>query len=395
MSGLLPVDEAQSRLLGLANPLDMETAAVGNAAGRWLAEDVKALRTQPAADLSAMDGYALRFDELPGPLTVIGESAAGSPLGKAIGTGEAARIFTGAPVPEGADTVMVQEEALREGDELRLDGEGPAQRGANIRRKGRDFADGDVLLHAGERLTAPRIGLAITAGHGELPVRRVARLSLISTGDELVMPGMAVGDSQIPASNGPMLVAQLAALPVDIVDHGIVPDSESALADTVERARDADIIVTIGGASVGDYDLVHPVFTAAGATFDFLKIRMKPGKPLMAGKLGSAVVVGLPGNPASAFVTAKLFLEPLIAHLSGAAKPLPVFASAPLAAPLRQGGSREEYLRGRWRSGAVEAIDQQSSAAPVALADAEFFIRRKPGAPAAAPGDKVDILPVG
>ncbi len=388
------VEEAQRRLLALAAPLDVETVAVGEAAGRWLAEDIKALRTQPAADLSAMDGYAVRFEDLPGPLTVIGESAAGSPLEKSIAPGEAARIFTGAAVPGDANTVIIQEDAQRDGDRVTLTGEIPAGAGRHIRRRGRDFAEGDILCSSGERLTAPRIGLAITAGHGALPVRRKTRLSLISTGDELVAPGETTTDEQLPASNGPMLIAQLAGLPVDISDHGIVPDNEAALAAAVERASNADIIVTIGGASVGDHDLVQPVLEQAGATFDFLKIRMKPGKPLMAGRLGRSIVIGLPGNPASAFVTAKLFLEPLIAHLSGAADPLPRFIPALLAAPLAAGGSREEYLRGRWRADAVEAIDQQSSAALGALAEAELLIKRPANAATADSGEIVEILPL-
>lgn len=395
MSDLLPVAEAQQRLLALASPLPVEMADVAAAAGRWLAEDVRAMRAQPAADLSAMDGFALRFDELPGPLKLVGESAAGSPLGHELAPGEAARIFTGAPVPEGADTVLIQEEAARDGEMVRLDGEGPRSAGANIRSKARDFASGDILLKAGDRLIATRLGLAITAGHGRLPVRKIPKLSIISTGDELVPPGSTTEASQIPASNGPMLVAQLAALSIDIVDHGIVADCEAALAKALEDASDSDLIVTIGGASVGDYDLVRPVLASLGARFDFLKIRMKPGKPLMSGKLGDTPFLGLPGNPASAFVTAKLFLEPLIAHISGAARPLPQFSMSRLVRPLSAGGSREEYLRGRWADGGVEAIDQQSSAALTALAEADVLIRRPTDAPAARTGDLVETLPVG
>ncbi|MGP1282862.1 MAG: molybdopterin molybdotransferase MoeA [Parasphingopyxis sp.] len=394
MSGLLPVEDAQQRLLALAEPVEPETLPVGDAAGRWLAEDVAARRTQPAADLSAMDGYAIRFAECPGPWTVVGESAAGSPFERRVEPREAARIFTGAPMPQGPDTVMVQEEAARDGDTLRLDGEGPSRKGGNVRRKGRDFAEGDILIDAGTKLMPPALALAIAGGHGTLSVRRAIRVALISTGDELAPPGEPTEIAQLPASNGPMLAAQLAGLPVKIDDIGIVPDMREALAKALDAAAGADVIVTIGGASVGDRDLVRPALETAGAEIDFWRIAMKPGKPLMAGRLGEAMVLGLPGNPASAFVTAKLFLEPLIAHLSGAADPLPRFRPARLAAELPATGTRTEYLRGRWRDDAVEALSQQSSASLAALAEAELLVRRPAGSAAARAGDTVDILPL-
>ncbi len=394
MSDLLLLADAQARLLALGTPLEKETLPVAEAAGRWLAEDIRSLRTQPATDLSAMDGYAVRYDDLPGPATVIGESAAGSPFDKPVAAGQAVRIFTGAAVPEGADTVMVQEEAARDGDRLRLDGEGPTDKGANIRKKGRDFSEGDILVAAGKRLTARCLALAIAGGHGEVTVRRKPKVAILSTGDELVLPGIATGSAQIPASNGPMLIAQLAGLPVEIVDYGIVPDNEEILSAAIEQARATDIIVTIGGASVGDRDLVLPVLKAAGAKIDFWRIAIKPGKPLMAGTLGNAIALALPGNPASAFVTAKLFLEPLIAHLSGDADPLPRFMRAPLAADMPASGEREEYVRGKWQNSAAEPLDQQSSAALVTLADAELLIRRLACRPPAMAGEIVEILPL-
>jgi molybdopterin molybdotransferase len=394
MSDLLPVDEAQERLMALAKPVDIKPVPVEEAAGRWLAEHVPALRTQPDSDLSAMDGYAIRFVELPGPWQVIGESAAGSTLGTPLAPGEAARIFTGAAVPEGADTVLVQEEAARDGNTLTLAGEGPSTVGANIRKRGRDFAKGDELLRAGQRLNPLRLALAIAGGHGQLPVRRPIRVAIISTGDELVPAGKPVGEAQLPASNGPMLAAQLSTLPVELHDLGIVSDTRTALAKAIDAARRADIIVTIGGASVGDHDLVRPVLEEAGATIDFWRIAMKPGKPLLAGTLGDAIVLGLPGNPASAFVTARLFLEPLIAALSGAADPLPRLRTAPLAAPLPATGKRTEYLRGRWQDDAVQALDQQSSAALGALAEAELLIHRPANTPEAEAGSPVSILPL-
>lgn len=394
MSGLLPVKDAQLRLLALATPVEPETLAITDAAGRWLAEDIAARRTQPPRALSAMDGYAIRFTESPGPWTVVGESAAGAPLDRALHQGEAARIFTGAALPDGTDTVMVQEEARRDGEELHLDGEGPRSTGSHVRPEGGDFREGDMLVQAGTKVTPHVLALTVTGGHGALPVHRLIRVALISTGNELVLPGEPTSDAQLPASNGPMLAAQLSALPVAVQDIGIVPDSRDALIKALDGASGADIIVTIGGASVGDHDLVRPALEAAGADIDFWRIAMKPGKPLMAGALGDAIILALPGNPASVVVTAKLFLEPLVAHLSGAENPLPRLPKATLAAPISANGPREEYLRGRWRDGAVEAITQQSSAALAALAEAELLIRRRVSSAAARAGDMVDILPL-
>ncbi|WP_299327451.1 gephyrin-like molybdotransferase Glp [Parasphingopyxis sp.] len=392
MTGLLPLEDAQARLLALGSPVESVVLPVAEAAGRWLAEDVASQRTQPAADLSAMDGYAIRFAECPGPWTVVGESAAGAPLDNALSPGEAARIFTGAAMPVGADTVLIQEEATRDGDRLSLAGEGPPEMGAHVRKRGRDFAEGDILLPTGAKLTPPALALAIAGGHGTLPVRRDIRISLISTGDELVPAGEPAEAAQLPASNGPMIAAQLAGLPVAIDDIGIVPDTREALAKALDAASEADVIVTIGGASVGDHDLVRPALEAAGAEIDFWRIAMKPGKPLMAGTLGRTVVLGLPGNPASAFVTAKLFLEPLIAHLAGASDPLPAFKPARLATDLPAIGIRTEFLRGCWCDGAVEALPQQSSAALAALAHTQLLIRRPAGSAPARAGDMVDIL---
>lgn len=394
MSDLLPVEDAQKRLLALAAPVDTETVPIAAAAGRWLAESIVARRTQPAVDLSAMDGYAIRFDERPGPWTVVGESAAGRPFDQTLEPGEAARIFTGAALPAGADTVLVQEEADRDGDTLRMTGEGPSGPGGNVRRAGRDFAEGDILLERGVRLTSPALGLAIAGGHGELAVRRPISVALISTGDELVPAGVSTGAAQLPASNGPMLAAQLGGLPVTINDLGIVADTREALSAALDAAAGADIIVTIGGASVGDHDLVRPVLEAAGASIDFWRIAMKPGKPLMAGTLNGATVLGLPGNPASAFVTAKLFLEPMIAHLSGASAPLPKLQTATLGAEMPAVGRRTEFVRGRWDGGRVRPLDQQSSAALNALAQAELLIHRPASSEAAEPGHQVDILPL-
>jgi len=391
---LLSVAEAQARLIGLASPLAIETVPLGAAAGRWAAEDIPALRTQPAADLSAMDGYAIRFAELPGPWTVVGESAAGGGLGHALLPGEAARIFTGAPLPAGADTVLVQEEAAREDDQLRLDGEGPAKAGQHIRRAGSDFATGTTLVSAGEALTPARIALAAIGGHGLLPVRRRPRIVLISTGDELVPPGAPAEGVRLPASNGPMLAALLASRPAEIEDRGIVRDDLDAIAAAFRDAAGADIIVTTGGASVGDHDLVRPALEKAGAALDFWRVAMKPGKPLMAGRLNDAIVLGLPGNPVSAFITARLFLLPLIAHMLGASEPLPASTLARLDGDLPATGKRAEYVRAIRTETGVRPLRGQDSAALLAFASADALIARPPDAPPAPAGEMVDVLPL-
>lgn len=392
MSTLLPVAEAQARLLALGKPRPIEELPLVAAAGRWATADVIARTDHPFADLSAMDGYAIRFAELPGPWRVVGEVVAGAAPGLALAPGEAARIFTGAPVPDGADAILIQEEAARDGDRLMLAGEGPRGPGAHIRRRGMNFAAGDTVIPAGTRLTAARIGLAAMAGHATLAVRRPVRVALVSTGDELAPPGTPLRLGQIPASNAPLLAAMLADLPVEVSDHGIVPDRLEALTETLARAAaEADILVTSGGASVGDHDLVRPALLAAGATLDFWKIAMRPGKPLMAGNLGAAVALGLPGNPVSAFVTAFLFLRPLVAALAGARAPLPPLVSLPIAADLPANGPRADYMRARLVAGGVAPVEMQDSAALPALAAADGLIVRPPHAPAAPRGAFADV----
>lgn len=391
MPALLPVAEAHSRLLALASPVAVERVSLAAAAGRWLASDVLALRTQPSADLSAMDGYAIRFADLPGPWRVIGESAAGRVFVGTVHPGEAVRIFTGAALPQGADTVMVQEEAARDGVILTLAGEGPPSVRRNVRRRGLDFSQGEALLRAGDRLTPARLALVGTAGHGTLDVRRKVRVAIAATGDELVAPGAPVGEAQLPETNRLMLAAQLADLPVELVDLGILPDRREAL-EAAFSGVDADLVVTSGGASVGDHDLVRPALEAAGAKIDFWKIALRPGKPMMAGRLGDAMVLGLPGNPVSAFVTALLFVRPLIAHLSGARDPLPATRPAILGEPLPANGERTDYLRAEIRDGRVLASTIQDSSMLATLARAGCLILREPHAPAAKAGDSVEIL---
>lgn len=390
---LLPIAEAQTRLLALAGPTPVERVGLTEATGRWAAEPVIARRTQPETDLSAMDGYALRFADLPGPWTVIGESAAGEGFPGTVAAREAVRIFTGAPMPAGADTVLVQEEAARDGDRLMLAGDGPAHLGRNTRRRGLDFTEGETLIAAGERLTPARIALAAMGGHAMVPVHRKVRVAIAATGNELVAPGAAIGLAQLPESNRTMLAAQLADLPVEIVDLGILPDDLDALTRAFAGV-DADLLVTSGGASVGDHDLVRPALESAGATIDFWRIALRPGKPMMAGRRGEMVVLGLPGNPVSVFVTAMLFAKPLIAHRSGAADPFPPRRSAILGEPLPANGPRTDYLRAALIDGRVHASAIQDSSMLRTLARSTCLIVRQPHAPAANCSDSVEILDI-
>lgn len=386
--------EAHVRVFALAQPVDIETVPLLDAAGRYASAPVVAHRTQPARDLSAMDGYAIRFADLPGPWRVIGESAAGVPFAEAVGAGETARIFTGAAVPDGADIIVIQEEVARSGDTLTLTGEGPPRIGAHIRRAGSDFANGDVLIETGVALTPARLALAAMGGHGALPVRRRVQVALLSTGDELVAAGVDAGPDRLPNSNAPMLVAMLGGLPVDLTDLGIVPDDRTALAAAFDHARDFDIVVTTGGASVGDHDLVRPVLLDLGATLDFWKVAMRPGKPLMAGTLGQAVVLGLPGNPVSAFVTATLFLLPLVRHLFGARDPLPPQLPATLDGSLPAVGARTDFVRARWSDGRLAPLPSGDSGALSSLAQADVLIVREAGSPALAAGEIVSAIAI-
>ena len=392
-SALFALADAQARLFSLTPQLPSEDATLRAAAGRWAATDIRAARTQPAADLSAMDGYAIRFADLPGPWRVVGESAAGRSFAGEVHPGEATRIFTGAAMPDGADTVLIQEEGARNGDILILSGEGPAYPGRNTRARGLDFNLGDLLIEAGQRLTPARIAVAATGGLAALPVRRRARVAIVATGDELVAPGQPITGAQLPESNGAMLAAMLADLPVDIIDLGILPDRLDILIRAFAEVR-CDLLVTTGGASVGDHDLVQPALTGAGGTIDFWRIALRPGKPMMAGRLNGATVLGLPGNPVSAFVTAILFVRPVIAHLCGATDPLPRTATAFLGEDLPANGPRTDYLRAAHRDGLVHAAAIQDSSMLLTLARADCLIVRPAHAPAASQGDSAEILTV-
>ncbi|WP_439567488.1 molybdopterin molybdotransferase MoeA [Sphingopyxis sp.] len=393
MAALLPVEEAQARLLALRDPLPSENTAFSECFGRYLSDDIVAQRNQPAAPLSAMDGYAIRFGDLPGPWTIVGESAAGAAPDRAIGAGEAMRIFTGAIVPAGADTVIVQEDVVAIGTALTLTGDGPGARGRHIRGRAGDFAAGDRLLPAGTRLTPGAIAAAAMSGAGQLAVGRRPRVAILTTGDELVQAGRALAAGQIPDSNSPMLTAMLAAEPALVsLPHHVRDDREILGKLLKDLARRHDVIVTVGGASVGDHDHVRGALADAGGQIDFWKIAMRPGKPLIAGTIGDAILLGLPGNPSSAFVTATLFLLPLVRHLAGARAPLPPVHQAPLATALDGGGGRRDYLRARLENGRLTPLIGQDSGMTMPLAAANALLIREIGAPPRAVGAIADYI---
>ena len=388
---MIALDEAQSRLLSLAPDAASraEQVDITDAIGRFLIAPVIAQRNQPEHDLSAMDGYAVGGN---GPQwRVTGEAAAGHPFSGTLASGEAVRIFTGAIVPEGATCVIMQEDMDRDGAMTSLRPGLAVVPGRHIRPKHGDFRRVDLLIPAGTRLSAAHIGLSIAAGHARLSVARKVRVAILSTGNELVRPGLPTAVGQIPASNGPMLAALLQGPGVDVEDLGIIPDELEATKAAIADAS-ADVIITIGGASVGDHDLVRPALLELGATIDFWKVAMKPGKPLMSGTWQNSVVLGLPGNPVSAFVTALLFAKPLIEKLGGNPMPLPRARRMALAFDLPANGNRTDHLRARVQDGCAVPVGVNDSAALLALSQAEVMIIRPAGAPAISAGESVDVL---
>ncbi len=397
---LISVEEALERLLDGVTPLGSETVPLAQANGRALAADLAARRTQPPFPASAMDGYAVRAEDIaqvPAVLRVIGEAPAGHGFAGCVGPGEAVRIFTGAPVPEGADTILIQENAERSGDTLTaLES---AARGRYVRPAGLDFAAGTVLLTAGRRLGYREIALAAAMNHAVLPVRRRPKVAILATGDELVLPGTEPGPDQIIASNSFGLAALVSDCGAEALDLGIAADSKAALAERIRAARaaDADVLVTLGGASVGDHDLVQDVLGDEGMDLAFWRIAMRPGKPLMAGRIGPMRVLGLPGNPVSSLICALLFLRPLLRALQGLEPGTGSRDTAILAAPVAANDVREDYLRarlGRDATGAltVTPFSAQDSSMLATLASSDALIVRPPHAPALEAGAPVAIL---
>lgn len=394
MAAPLPLEEAQARILALAGPLPLERVDPPSALGRWLAEPLVAARTQPASAMSAMDGYAVAENDLTGPWQVIGESAAGHPFPGFVRPGQAVRISTGAVIPEGAGAVVVQEDVARDGSRLTLTGDGPGQPGKHIRGAGSDFSEGKVLAELGTRLGPAHVALALAAGHRLVAVRRMPRLAIIDSGDELAADPANCAAHQVPASNGAMIAALAAGLPCNVTRRGPVPDQLEALTAALEASASADLIVTSGGASVGDHDLVIPALESWGAELDFWKVAIKPGKPLLVARRGRQIVLGLPGNPVSSFVTAWLFLLPLLRRLSGAADPLPMKRTAHLTADLAAGGDRREFLRGVLTEGVVTPALGQDSGALAALAGSSCLIDRPAHSPVLPAGTPVLVYPL-
>ncbi|MCW2336956.1 molybdopterin molybdotransferase [Sphingobium sp. B2D3A] len=391
---MISVDDAQQRLLALATPLAPEAVSLAEANGRWLAAPLTAVRDQPWTALSAMDGYAIRHADLPGPWRLVGESAAGSvPPAQAIGAGEAMRIFTGAPLPPGADTVVVQEDIAADGLSIRLTGDGPGGAGRHVRPRASDFAQGDTLLPASLRIGPAQIGLAALAGHETLTVHRQPRVAILSTGDELNPPGAPCPPGKLPASNGAMLRAMVCGAGGVVTSEGIVRDDLNALTAALRDAATADVIVTSGGASVGDHDLVRPALEAAGGSIDFWRIAMQPGKPLIVARIGRQIMLGLPGNPVSAMVTGALFLLPLIRRLAGGTDVLPKSRTVRLGADLPPGGKRRLFMRAVVDgAGIATPLAFQDSGAMHAAAQANALIVRPEGAPAARAGEETELL---
>jgi molybdopterin molybdotransferase len=377
-----------------------EMVALEQAHHRVLARDVAARRTQPPQAMSAMDGYAVRAadaSKVQAKLKVIGEVAAGRPFDRALGVGEAARIFTGGVIPDGADAVVIQEDTLASGNCITINE--AAVTGRHIRPAGVDFREGDVLLSGGRRLTERDLSLAASMNYPELPVRRRPKVALLATGDELVMPGSTPGPGQIVYSNGYALRALARAEGADTVDLGIAADTMEATTSGIRRARDlgADILVTTGGASVGDHDLVKESLEAEKVTIAFWKIAMRPGKPMMHGRLGPMRVVGVPGNPVSSYVCTWLFVVPLIRALSGRKVIHHTRESALLGRDVGANDVREDYLRARLEERSdgtliVTPVNHQDSSLLANLAAAQALLIRAPFAPAAKAGEPCEIF---
>ena len=392
----MPVADALARVLDGAAHLQPEQVPLLQAAGRTLAHDLAAALTHPPFDASSMDGYAVRAADvarIPCDLKLTGESAAGWPYAGSVRPGDAVRIFTGAPLPDGADTVVIQEDVSALENRVRI--HATTVKGANIRPRAQDFHEGDAVLKAGTRLTARHILLAASSGHAMLACIRRPLVAILATGDELVEPCDRPQAGQIVSSNSYGLAAMIEAAGGTARIIGIARDDAQDLAQKIAESAGADILVTTGGASVGDYDLVRPALEAAGATLDFYKIAMRPGKPMFFGKRDGMRILGLPGNPVSAMIGARVFLVPLIARLLGRPDTLhPIPAN--LSAPMTANGPRDHYMRGRLDTSVnpprVTPLPNQDSALVAALSDADCLIVNPADTPALAEGAGVQVL---
>jgi molybdopterin molybdotransferase len=397
---MLSVEEAQRRILDAARPTPAEQISLADAHGRVLAEDIAARRTQPPTPVSAMDGYAVRAADVakvPATLQIVGYAPAGGAHEGTLGPGHAVRIFTGGPVPDGADAIVIQEDTESDGKTVTVKEAAP--KGHYVRPAGLDFRAGDVLLPKGRLLTARDVGLAAAMNHPWLMVRRRPRVTILATGDEVVMPGDPLGPNQIVSSNGLGLAAAVRAFGGEPILLGIAPDNREALGRMAAGAAGSDLLLTTGGASVGDHDLVQSVLGQQGLAVDFWQIAMRPGKPLMFGHIGATMMIGLPGNPVSTLVCAMIFVQPALKRMIGLAGDDPATVKARLAAPLAKNDRRQDYLRATAERDAeggllVRAFEKQDSSMMAPLAKADCLIVRPPHAEPAPAGATVDILPM-
>lgn len=396
---LMAVAEALQRVLANARPLSLEIVSLNDAHGRVLAQDLAALRTQPPAAVSAMDGYAVRAAEVtqaPITLKLIGEVAAGHPFGGEVKIGETTRIFTGGVMPKGTDTVVIQELAAREGDAVTF--QKPTAKGRNVRDQGIDFTQGQTLLRKGRRLTDRDLMLAAAMNHPTLSVHRRPKVAVLGTGDELVAPGATPAPGEIVYSNGFALTALARNEGAEVSDLGIARDKVEDIAAAVRRARDggADILLTSGGASVGEHDLVQRALAREGLDLSFWRVALRPGRPMMYGRLGAMQVLGVPGNPVSSYVCAFLFLVPLIRRMSGCADVEHVPEPARLGRELPANDERADYLRATLTEGPdgpiATPLPAQDSSLMAPLAKADCLLIREPNAPVASSGSRCVIL---
>ena len=399
---LMPVAEALRLVLIEAKPLPIETVALDQARGRVLAEDIAALRTQPPAAVSAMDGYAVRASDVataPVTLKVIGEIAAGHPFARQIAAGQAARIFTGGVMPDDTDTVVIQELTSREGDNVTV--QKSTAKGRNVRNQGIDFTQGEVLLRKGRRLTDRDVMLVAAMNHASVSVHRQPKVAVLGTGDELVLPGGTPRSGEIVYSNGFALIALARTEGADAHDLGIARDRVEDITKAIRRAREwgADILVTSGGASVGEHDLVQRALAVEGLDLSFWRVALRPGRPMMHGRLGTMQVLGVPGNPVSSYVCAFLFLVPLIRRLAGRSDLEPRLDRARLGASLPANDERADYLRATFADGpdglVVTPLPSQDSSLMAPLAKADCLLIRDAHAPAAVAGSDCVIVKLG
>jgi molybdopterin molybdotransferase len=397
---MLSVEEARTRILAAITPMPAEQIGLSNGLGRVLAEDIASRRTQPPTAVSAMDGYAVRAEDVatvPVTLKIAGHAPAGGAHDDVLGAGEAVRIFTGGPLPDGADAIVIQEDTDSDGVTVTVKESSP--KGHYVRPAGLDFKTGDIILRSGDALTARNVGMAAAMNTPWLSVHRKPRIAILATGDEIVMPGDPIGPHQIVSSNSLALAAMIEACGAEPILLGIAPDESDQLSAMAAAAHGADMLVTTGGASVGDHDLIQSVLGNDGLEVDFWKIAMRPGKPLIFGDIKGTPLLGLPGNPVSTLVCGIIFLIPALQKMLGQSGREAALETATLAVDLAENDQREDYLRARLSfddNGARIAtpFSKQDSSMLSRLVQANCLVVRPPHAPVAKAGSTVEILPM-